>query len=144
MSHVRGPKIRCWEGNTSKQDYGTDPEANEYHWEVYHCKQRWINFLQGENPQLKNEALKLLTFTCLKKKKTHHILFSFSLASKVWPHHPSWNGYSFTVYYTTCSHGCFTETQYDETWCREPSTSFNHFSTILYRAIISTGINRLI
>lgn len=49
MSHISGRKMGCWEGNTSKQDYETNPQANEYHWEVYHCKQRWISSLRVKN-----------------------------------------------------------------------------------------------
>lgn len=49
MSHISGRRMGCWEGNTSKQDYETSPQANEYHWEVYHCKQRWINSLWVKN-----------------------------------------------------------------------------------------------
>lgn len=49
MSHISGRKMGCWEGNISKQDYETNPQANEYRWEVYHCKQRWINPLWVNN-----------------------------------------------------------------------------------------------
>lgn len=68
------------EGNISKQDYETNPQANEYHWEVYHYKQRWISALWVKNhnppPPPKNKEQNLLTYCFMLSGKKVAIMFS--------------------------------------------------------------------